>query len=113
MEAKAKAKFVRIAPRKARAVIDHIRNKPVDEAKALLAYNPRRAAGLIQKVLNSAIANAENTKNMNQAYLYVAEAYVDEGPTMKRVQARARGRRNLIRKRLSHITVILREGKEV
>lgn len=112
MEAKAKANYVRIAPRKARSVIDHIRNKPVDEARAILGYNPRRAAGIINKVLNSAIANAENTHNMNHANLYVAEAYVDEGPTMKRVEARARGRRNLIRKRLSHITVILRERKE-
>ncbi len=112
MEAKAKANYVRIAPRKARAVIDLIRYKPVDEAKAILDYNPRRAAGIISKVLNSALANAENTLNMKQDNLYVAEAYVDEGPTMKRVQPRARGRRYLIRKRLSHITVILRDRKE-
>ncbi len=112
MEAKAKARYARIAPRKARAVIDLIRNKHVNEAKAILDYNPRRGAGIINKLLNSALANAENTLNMKTKNLYVAEAYVDEGPTMKRIQPRARGRRNLIRKRLSHITLILKERKE-
>ncbi len=112
MEAKAKANYVRIAPRKARAVIDLIRYKPVEEAKAILKYNPRRAASIIGKLLDSAVANAENNQDMNTFDLYVHRAYVDEGPTMKRVQPRARGRRYLIRKRLSHITLVLREGKE-
>ncbi len=111
MEAKAKASYIRIAPRKARAVIDLIRHKPVNEAIAILSYNPRKAAGIIKKVLNSAVANAENNLNLNQQNLYVGRAYVDEGPVMKRVQPRARGRRFLIQKRLSHITIILEEGK--
>lgn len=112
MEVKARANYIRIAPRKARAVIDLIRHKPVIEAKALLLYNPRRAAEIINKLLKSAIANAENNLNLNQQNLYVAGAYVDEGPVMKRVQPRARGRRFLIQKRLSHITIILEERKE-
>jgi len=112
MEAKAKANYVRIAPRKARAVIDLIRNKPVEEARAVLTYNPRKAARIISKLLNSAVANAENNQEMDPHSLYVYRAFVDEGPTMKRVQPRARGRRYLIRKRLSHITLVLREGKE-
>lgn len=113
MEAKAKSNYVKIAPRKARDVINLIRNKPVNEARAILSYNRRRAAGIINKILNSAVANAENNFNMNQHKLYVAEAYVDEGPIMKRVRPRARGRRFLIRKRMSHITLVLKEGKEV
>ena len=112
MEAKAKANYIRIAPRKARAVIDLVRNKPAVEAKAILAYSPQRAARIIGKLLNSAIANAENNMNMNQQDLYVSGAYVDEGPTMKRVEPRARGRRYLIRKRMSHITLILKEREE-
>ncbi|NLZ27496.1 MAG: 50S ribosomal protein L22 [Firmicutes bacterium] len=114
MEAKAKANYIRIAPRKVREVIDLIRNKPVNEARAILSYNQRRAARTINKILNSAVANAENNFDMNQHNLYVAEAYVDEGPIMKRVRPRARGRRHLIRKRTSHITMVLKEeGEEV
>ena len=90
MEAKAKANYIKIAPRKARDVINLIRNKPVNEARAILSYNQRRAARIINKILNSAIANAENNFNMNQHNLYVADAYVDEGPIMKRVRPRAR-----------------------
>ncbi len=112
MEAKAKANYVRIAPRKARIVIDLIRNKPVEEARAILTYNPRRGARVVHKLLESAVANAENNHLMDPYELYVDQVYVDEGPTMKRVQPRARGRRNLIRKRLSHITLVLRERKE-
>ncbi len=112
MEAKAKANYVRIAPRKAREVIDLIRYKPIDEARAILQYTPRRSAQVVSKLLESAIANAENNHDMNPYDLYVHQAFVNEGPTMKRIQPRARGRRNLIRKRLSHITLVLREGKE-
>ncbi len=111
MESKAKVSYVRIAPRKARAVIDLIRHKSVVEAKAILNYNPRKAAVIISKVLKSAAANAENNLSMNQQNLFVSRAFVDEGPVMKRVQPRAKGRRNLIRKRLSHITIILEERK--
>jgi len=112
MEAKAKANYVRIAPRKARAIVDLIRNKPVDDARAILIYNPRKAAGIVKKLLDSAVANAQNNQEMDPDALYVHRVFVDEGPTMKRVQPRARGRRNLIRKRMSHITLVLREGKE-
>lgn len=112
MEAKAIANYVRIAPRKARAVIDLVRYKPVNEAKAILRYNPRRAAKIIHKLINSAAANAEHNHKMNANNLFVASAFVNEGPTMKRVRPRARGRRFLIRKRMSHITVVLKEREE-
>jgi len=111
MEAKAQARYVRLAPRKARDVTNLIRSKDIDEALSILRYTPRRAAGVITKVLNSAIANAENNMEMNRGTLYVDQAYVDEGPTMKRVQPRARGRRFLIMKRTSHITVVVKERK--
>lgn len=113
MEAMAKANYVRIAPRKARAVIDLIRYKPVEEARAILRYNPRRAAKIIYKLLESAAANSQHNLEMNRNDLFVAKAYVDEGPVMKRVQPRARGRRFLIRKRMSHITLIIRQREEV
>jgi large subunit ribosomal protein L22 len=112
MEAKAIARFVRIAPRKARAVMEMIARKNVDEALSILRYTPRQAARVVAKVLKSAAANAENNLELARANLYVWRAYVDEGPTLKRVQPRARGRRNLIRKRTSHITVVVRERKE-
>lgn len=112
MEAKATANFVRIAPRKVRAVLDLIRDKTLEEAKAILSYNPRRAARILSKIVNSAAANAENNHSMNVNNLYIATAFANEGPTMKRVRPRARGRRFLIRKRMSHITVILREREE-
>ncbi len=111
MEAKAQARYVRLAPRKARDVINLIRSKDIDEALGILRYTPRRAAGVITKVLNSAIANAEHNMEMNRGTLYVDQAYVDEGPTLKRVQPRARGRRFLIMKRTSHITVVVKERK--
>ncbi len=111
MEAKAQARYVRLAPRKARDVINLIRSKDIDEALSILRYTPRRAAGTITKVLNSAIANAEHNKEMNRGKLYVDQAFVDEGPTLKRVQPRARGRRFLIFKRTSHITVVVKERK--
>jgi len=113
MEAKAQARYVRLAPRKARAVADLIRNKDTDEALSILRYTPRRAADVIAKVLNSAIANAEHNLELNRGSLYVDQAYVDEGPTLKRVQPRARGRRFLIMKRTSHITVVVKERKGV
>ncbi len=113
MEAKAKARYVRIAPRKARAVIDTIRDKDLNEALSILRYTPRSAAEPVAKLVNSAAANAEFNHEMNRGSLYIDQAYVDEGPTMKRVQPRARGRRNLIFKRTSHITVVLKERKGV
>jgi large subunit ribosomal protein L22 len=113
MEARAQARYVRLAPRKARAVVDLIRNKNVDEAMSILRYTPRRAAEAVSKVVKSAAANAENNFEMNRGSLYVDQVYVDEGPSLKRVQPRARGRRFLILKRTSHITVIVKERKGV
>jgi len=113
MEAKAQARYVRLAPRKARAVVNLIRNRDLDEALSILRYTPRGAAEAVTKVIKSAAANAEHNFEMNRGALYVDQAYVDEGPTMKRVQPRARGRRYLILKRTSHITVVLKERKGV
>ncbi len=113
MEVKAQARYVRLAPRKVRAVIDLIRNKDIDEALGILRYTPRRAAGVVAKVVKSAVANAEHNHEMKRDQLYIDRAYVDEGPTMKRVQPRARGRRFLILKRSSHITVVVKERKGV
>ncbi len=113
MEARAHARYVRMSPRKVRAVVDLIRNKDLDEALSILRYTSRAAADPVKKLLNSAAANAEHNQEMKRGKLYIDRAYVDEGPTMKRVQPRARGRRNLIFKRSSHITVILKERKGV
>ncbi|MDR5659547.1 50S ribosomal protein L22 [Serpentinicella sp. ANB-PHB4] len=109
MEAKALASHVRIAPRKAQQVVDLIRGKQVDEALAILKYVPRGAAPVVEKLVKSAIANAENNHNMNRDQLYVEEAYANQGPTMKRFRPRAMGRATTIRKRTSHIGVVLRE----
>ncbi|HSW35094.1 MAG TPA: 50S ribosomal protein L22 [Candidatus Limnocylindrales bacterium] len=113
MEARAHARYVRLAPRKARAVVDLIRKKNVDEALSILRYTPRLAAEVVSKVVRSAAANAENNHELNRSALYVDQAFVDEGPALKRVQPRARGRRFMILKRTSHITVIVKERKGV
>ncbi len=113
MEARAQARYVRLAPRKARAVVDLIRDKNLDEALSILRYTPRRAAKVVDKVVRSAAANAENNLELDRGSLYIDKAYVDEGPVMKRVQPRARGRRFMILKRSSHITVIVKERKGV
>jgi large subunit ribosomal protein L22 len=112
MAVRAQAKYVRVAPRKAREVADQIRGKSVADARATLLFANRGAAKLVAKVLNSAVANAENNNNLAADELYVTEAYVNEGPTMKRWQFRAMGRVNRIRKRTSHITVAV-EQREV
>lgn len=109
MEAVAKVTRVRIAPRKVRIVIDLIRNKPVGEAIGILRNTPKAASPVVEKLLKSAIANAENNHKMNAENLYVAEIYADQGPTLKRIQARARGRAFRINKKTSHITLKLRE----
>jgi large subunit ribosomal protein L22 len=113
MEARAQARFIRIAPRKARAVVDLVRRKDVDEALGILRYTPNRAAQIVAKVVQSAAANAENNFDLRRARLYVDQVFVDEGPVFKRVRPRARGRRYLIRKPTSHITVVVRERKGV
>ena len=108
-EAKAVAKTIRIAPLKTRLIIDLIRGKKVTEAYAILRNQPQKAARVIEKVLKSAIANAENNFSMDRSKLYVAEIYANQGPTMKRIRAATQGRANRIRKRTSHIEVVLRE----
>jgi ribosomal protein L22 len=104
---RARAKYVRTAPRKARLVIDHIRGKPVDQARAILMNTPRAASRDVLKLLDSAIANAENNHELVADELLVGQAYVDEGPTLKRYRPRALGRATRIRKRTSHMTITL------
>jgi ribosomal protein L22 len=104
---RAQAKYVRTSARKARVVLEHIRGRSVPEARTVLAFSTRAAAKDVEKVLRSAVANAENTHGMNGADLQVVECYADEGPTLKRWRARARGRVNRIEKRTCHITVLL------
>jgi len=108
---RATARYIRMSPRKVKAVIDLIRNKSLGEAQAILANTPRAATEPVLKVLNSAAANAENNLGMDQDSLYVAEAYANQGPTLKRFRARSHGRAARIRKRTSHITIILDEKK--
>lgn len=109
MEAKAVARFVRVSPRKARQVVDLIRGKSLREALTILHFLPKAASSVVEKVVRSAAANAENNLNLRRDDLYVATIYVDQGPVLKRYLPRARGRADRIRKRTSHITVILKE----
>lgn len=109
MEAKAYLRYVRIAPRKVQIVLDLIRKQPVDKAMAILKHTPKAASELLIKLLNSAIANAENNHNMNKETLYVAECFVCPGPILKRIRPRAQGRAFRILKRTSHITLVLKE----
>lgn len=109
MEARAIAKHIRISPRKVRIVLDTIRGKNVDEALAILKFTPNRSAAAISKVLKSAVANAENNHNMNRDSLYVSKAVADQGPTLKRLLPRAMGRSNIIKKKTSHITIVVKE----
>ncbi len=108
-EVRAEAKYVRMSPRKARLVAEHIRGRSVPEARAVLAFTSREAAQVLQKVLQSAVSNAEANHGIAEERLYVKAAYVDGGPVMKRWRARARGRVARIRKRTCHITVRLAE----
>jgi large subunit ribosomal protein L22 len=108
----ATAKYVRVSPRKAGEMVKMIRGKKVAEAKAILSLSPRAAAKLVGKVLDSAVANAENNHELAAEDLYVVQAYVDGGPVFKRFTPRARGRASEIRKRTSHITVCVDEKKE-
>jgi len=106
---RAEAKWVRMSARKARVVLEHIRGRSVPEARTVLAFTPRAAARDIDKVLRSAVANAEANHNLDGDELVVAQAYVDEGPVMKRWRARARGRAARIIKPTCHITIVLSE----
>ena len=113
MEARAQARYVRVTPMKARRVIDLIRGMNATDAQAVLRFAPQAASEPIGKVLDSAIANATNNHAMDSRSLVVSAAYVDEGPTMKRIRPRAQGRAYRIRKRSSHITVIVSDGTEL
>ena len=105
----AKLSYARVSVQKACFVLDAIRGKDVTTAKAILQYNPRYASALIGKLLDSAIANAENNNGMNPEKLYIAECFANKGPTMKRIHPRAQGRAYRIEKRVSHITIVLDE----
>ena len=110
MEATAKVTFVRIAPRKVKIVLNLIRNKPCDEAMAILKYTPKAACEPLYKLLKSAMANAE-MKNMDVSRLYVAACSVDQGPTLKRIRPRDKGRAYRINKKTSHINLTLKEAE--
>ena len=105
----AKLSYARVSVTKACFVLDAIRGKDVTSALAILEYNPRYASSVIRKLLQSAIANAENNNGMNPENLYIAECYANKGPTMKRIRPRAQGRAYRIEKRMSHITIVLDE----
>lgn len=109
MEAKAYLRYARIAPRKVQIVLDLIRNQPTDKAMAILKHTPKAACEYLEKLLKSAIANAENNHSMDKNNLYVAECFVSPGPTLKRIRPRAQGRAFRIEKKTSHITLVLKE----
>jgi len=112
MKAHAKARHVRQSPYKVRRVLDLVRGLPVDEARVVLTHTPRRAADPILKCLDSAVANAEHNLAVDAEELVIAEAFADEGPTLKRWRPRARGRATRIRKRTSHITIVVADTEE-
>jgi len=109
MEAKALAKYVRMSPIKLQPVCDLVRGKDLKEAQAILKYTPGKGSAIVEKVVNSAAANAENNFDMNLDNLYVSEIYANQGPTMKRWRAGAQGRAGMILKRSSHVGVTLKE----
>ncbi|AMX00494.1 50S ribosomal protein L22 [Rummeliibacillus sp. G93] len=111
-EAKAIARTVRIAPRKVRLVVDLIRGKQVGEAVAILRHTPKAASPVVEKVLKSAVANAEHNYDLDVNNLVISKVFVDEGPTLKRFRPRAQGRASAINKRTSHITIVVSEKKE-
>ncbi len=113
MQTQAVLKFVRLSPLKARLVADQIRGQKVDQALNTLKFSRQRAAGIIRKVLESAIANAENNDGADVDELKISEIFVDEGPTMKRIRPRAKGRADRILKRTSHITVRVADGSKI
>jgi len=109
METRAVAKYIRMSPQKVRLVADLVRGKKIEEAKRILLYTRKYAAEPVSKVLNSAVASAKQNPNIDENILYVKEIYVDNGPSLKRWRARAQGRAAAIKKRMSHITVVLSE----
>ena len=110
MEARATLRYARISPRKVQIVLDLIRNQDADKAMAILRFTPKAACEYLEKLLKSAMANAEN-KDMDVSSLYVAECFVGQGPTLKRIRPRAQGRAYRINKKTSHITLVLREAE--
>jgi large subunit ribosomal protein L22 len=112
VEVRARARYVRSAPRKTRLVMQHIRGKGVADARAILGHTPRAASRDVLKLLNSAVANAENNFELDPGDLVVSHAYVDEGPTIKRYRPRAYGRATQIKKRTSHMTITLTTQEE-
>lgn len=110
MQATAKATYIRIAPRKVKIVLDLIRGQDAEKAMAILKYTPKAACEVVIKLLKSAMANAEN-KDMDTSRLYVAECYVNQGPTLKRIRPRAQGRAYRINKKTSHIALVLKEAE--
>ncbi len=109
-EARAEARFVRISARKVKIVIDLIRGKNAQEAIAILKYTNKAAAPIVAKLLKSAMANAVNNNQMDETALYISEIYANQGPTMKRIMPKAKGSADRIRKRTSHITIVLKEA---
>ncbi|RVU81538.1 50S ribosomal protein L22 [Leucothrix sargassi] len=107
MEVSANLRFARISPQKCRLVADQVRGMPVEQALELLTFSPKKGAAIIKKVLNSAIANAEHNEGADIDELSVTKIYVDQGPTMKRIMPRAKGRADRIIKRTSHITLVV------
>lgn len=108
-EARATLKFARISSRKVKIVADLIRGKDVDEALAIMKFTPKASSEVLEKILKSAIANAENNHDMKHENLYVAEIFANQGPTLKRIRPAAKGSAVRIRKRTSHITIVLKE----
>ena len=112
LEARAELKYARIAPRKVKIVADLIRGKNADEALAIVKFTPKASSEIIEKLLKSAIANAENNHGMNRSKLFISEIYANQGPTLKRIRPAAKGSAVRIRKRTSHITIVLREKED-
>ena len=112
MEVKAVTKYVRVSPRKARVVVDLVRGKSVEQARDILAFTNRAIAETVEKTLNSAVANAEHNNSLNPDTLVVKRAFVDEGPTLKRIRPRAKGSASRINKRTCHITITVAPREE-
>ncbi len=109
IEAMATAKHLRLSPRKARSIVNTIRGEKVDKAFTILEFSPQKTARIVLKILKSAVANAENNFQLSVDHLIVSEAFVNDGPRMKRVWPRGRGRADILQKRMSHITVVVKD----
>ena len=112
MEARAVERFIRISPRKLRYIADIVRNKSVEQAVDILTFTPKKAASILKKAVESAAANAAENHDMEEEGLFISRIMVNEGPILKRFRPRARGRATRIRKRTSHLTVVVSDGKE-